>query len=385
MKILIDLTSLYDHISGIERYAMEISLSMIDTHRENTYVLIFKNEMDDNYRKRLLAIRPDFSDDKKIDIHILKTGKGIFGSKLVFSQIRLPLFLYGQKADAYMFMAFPEPLLFFSSKIYTTVHDMSPWECADTMKWMSKWYFRLSWGHAFMFAKRILTVSKFSGSRIMKIANVRKGRLWLIRDGISGKRASQADIQRAKEKYNLPDRYIMTLSTIEPRKNMQLLVRAYSELVEEGYDFPDLVLVGRNGWKNSALFDGCSRKVREHIHMPGFIDNDETVGVYGGAELFVFPSIYEGFGMPPLEAMKAGCVVVSSDAASMPEVLEDSAIYFKSQDLEDLKRKMVYALELDVIRRNEYMVAGYAQAEKFNWDKEADKLCVRLEALHHNL
>lgn len=381
MKILIDLTSLYDHISGIERYAMEISLSMIKTHSENEYILIFKNEMDENYRRRLLDIRPDYIDDSKIKVHILEGGKDSLADKMIFSQLRLPLFLYGQKADAYMFMAFPEPLLFFSSRIITTVHDMSPWECADTMKTLSKWYFRLSWRHAFIFARRILTVSKFSGSRIMKLAHVNKNRLWLIRDGISGRKASQADVTHAKEKYDLPDKYIMTLSTIEPRKNMSLLVRAYSELVDEGYDMPDLVLVGRNGWKNEELFKSCSDKAKAHIHMPGFIDNEETVGVYGGAELFVFPSIYEGFGMPPLEAMKAGCVVVSSDAASMPEVLEESAIYFKSEDADDLKEKIKYALSLDVLERNEYMMAGFGQADKYKWDDEADKLCNRLKGI----
>lgn len=381
MKILIDLTSLYDHISGIERYAMEISLSMIKTHPENKYVLVFKNQIDENYSRRLKDINHNYECDGKITTHVISSGKGQIVNKLIFSQLKLPLFLYGQKADAYMFMAFPEPLLFFNRRIYTTVHDMSPWECADTMKTFSRWYFRLSWGHAFLFARRILTVSRFSGSRIMKLAHVSKNRLWLIRDGISGRKANHTDICHAKEKYKLPDSYIMTLSTIEPRKNMSLLVRAYSELIDEGYDIPDLVLVGRNGWKNEALFKDCSEKAREHIHMPGFIDNEETVGVYGGARLFVFPSIYEGFGMPPLEAMKAGCIVVSSDAASMPEVLGDSAIYFKSQDLDDLKQKMLYALGLDEISCNEYMLAGFNQADKYIWDQEADKLCNRLETM----
>ena len=364
MRILIDLTSLYDHISGIERYALEISKGLIKTHPENEYVLLFKNEVYEDFRNM---------ENDNIRIHVLKAR-----NKLIFSQLTLPVFLYSQKADAYLFMAFPEPLLFFRENVYTTVHDMSPWECSDTMKSISKWYFRLSWRHSFLFSKVILTVSKFSASRIMELANVKRNRIWLIRDGISGRKANAKDIEIARKKYNLPEKYIMTLSTIEPRKNMSLLVRAYSELIDEGYKLPELVLVGRNGWKNDKLFAHCSEEAREHIHMPGYIDNKETVGVYGGAQAFIFPSIYEGFGMPPLEAMLAGTIVVSSDAASMPEVLGDSAIYFKSDDVADLKNKIIYALELDGITRNEYLIKGSRRAELYKWDDEADKLGNRL-------
>ncbi len=375
MKLVIDLTSLYDHISGIERYAMEITLGMIETHPEIDYILVFKNEIYAPFVKRLELLGIDYNESRNITIDVLRDK---YKNRFIFSQLGLTLYLYKTKADAYLFLAFPEPLLFLNKNMITTVHDMSPWDCSETMKTISKWYFRISWRHSFLFCRRILTVSKFSASRIMKLARVAKNRLWLIRDGVSGRRATSADIEYAKEKYGLPDRYIMTLSTIEPRKNMSLLVRAYSELMDEGYDLPELVLVGRSGWKNESLFDKCSKKAMEHIHLPGYIDNEELTGVYGGAELFVFPSIYEGFGMPPLEAMKAGTVIVSSDAASMPEVMGDAAIYLKNNDLEDLKDKIKKALELDSIRRNEILISGFEKASEYKWSAEADKLARRL-------
>lgn len=376
MKVLIDLTSLYDHISGIERYAMEIALGMIETHPEIEYILVLKNEIYEPLKKRLDELGVDYNRNSNVEVVILKSA-----NRFIFSQLTLMKYLYKTKADAYLFLAFPEPLLFIKKNMFTTVHDMSPWDCAETMKTLSKWYFRASWRHSFWFCKRIITVSRFSASRIVKVAKVDKRRIWLIRDGVSGAKATTNDVKIAREKYKLPDKYIMTLSTIEPRKNMALLVQAYSELMAEGHKLPELVLVGRSGWKNKDLFDGCSREAKEHIHLPGYIDNEELAGVYGGAELFVFPSIYEGFGMPPLEAMKAGTIVVSSDAASMPEVMGDSAIYFKNNDLVDLKKKIVEALAMDDITRNEYLIRGISQSGKFSWTVEADRLASRLQEL----
>lgn len=375
MKLLIDLTSLYDHISGIERYAMEITLGMIETHPEIDYILVFKNEIYSPFIKRLDALGIDYHEAGNIKVDVIKDK---YRNRFIFSQLLLPSYLYKTKADAYSFMAFPEPLLFLNKNMITTVHDMSPWDCAETMKTISKWYFRISWRHSFLFCKRVLTVSKFSASRIFKLTGLRKNKLWLIRDGVSGRRATNADIEYARVKYELPERYIMTLSTIEPRKNMSLLVRAYRELLLEGYSLPELVLIGRQGWKNDDLFEGCSDEVMSHIHLPGYIDNEELTGVYGGAELFVFPSIYEGFGMPPLEAMKAGTVIVSSDAASMPEVMGDCAIYYKNNDLEDLKTKIKKALELDSLTRNEMLIRGFEKADEYKWTTEADKLAKRL-------
>ena len=154
----------------------------------------------------------------------------------------------------------------------------------------------------------------------------------------------------------------MTLSTLEPRKNMELLLRAFSE-VQDSVDY-DLVLVGRKGWKVDELIQKYDSNHR--IHITGFIKDEHLNTIYRNAECFVFPSLYEGFGLPPVEALSAGTPVISSDAASMPEVLRKQALYFKNDSEEELKRIL---LELDTIlpslprKPDEFQMGNYRFAE----------------------
>ena len=180
MKILFDLTDLYDHLSGIERYAMELSGHMIRKHPEHNYILLFKKEIPAPYYEIVMQ--------KNVKSHVLPLC-----NKLLFRQAVLLQILYSIKADAYVFLAFPEPMLFFNPNIFTAVHDMSYFDCGDYMKSASKWYFRLSALHTFRYAKKILTISKFSARRICHWARRLPGcnekqireRLSLVKCGIS--------------------------------------------------------------------------------------------------------------------------------------------------------------------------------------------------------
>ena len=109
------------------------------------------------------------------------------------------------------------------------------------------------------------------------------------------------ELLAVKNKYSLPSQYILCLSTLEPRKNMRLLIKAYSDLWKEKKLKTDLVLAGRKGWKIDNLLNSLDDEILEHIHLTGFIEDEDLPTVYHCADVFVFPSIYEGFGIPPLE------------------------------------------------------------------------------------
>ena len=356
MKILFDLTSLHDHITGIERYAMEISRSFVEQFDRHQYVLLFKQE-----------IHPDFielSGQDNVRCVILK-GRG----KFAFSQITLLKALKKIKADAYVFLAFPQPLLFFSKSTYTAIHDMTPWEMGNTMKPLSRWYYRLSHLQSFLFSKKIITISRFSAHRIMKIAHVKPSRISLIRCGVTKHNSNDA-----RTNMELPGRYVLTLSTLEPRKNLNLLIQAYCQVASEDKDYPDLVIAGRRGWMLEKQLVHISDNVKSRIHFTDYVADEDMDELYRRAMFFVFPSKYEGFGMPPLEAMSRGTLVLSSDAASMPEVLGRSACYFKNDSLQSLcnaLRSMVTMDETSKLRRTEN---GIKRAKLFDWDNEAAKL-----------
>ncbi|MBO5953723.1 MAG: glycosyltransferase family 4 protein [Oscillospiraceae bacterium] len=355
MKILIDLTSLADNFSGIERFAMNMALQMTE-NRAHSYVLVFKNAVHEAFFQ---TVQQDH-----VEALVLKGGH-----KLVFNQLILPLKLYRQKADVYFFPAFPEPVLFFRKHTVTTIHDLGCWDCGENMTTLSKWYFRISYRKSMRLCEKLITVSEFSKGRIIALGRVPAGKIEVIYNGVSEAFFSgKAPGEAVRQKYQLPQQYLLCLSTLEPRKNLQLLVKAYESLILEGHDLPPLVLAGRKGWKMDGLLEGIDPAVVAKLHFTGFIDDEDLPAIYAGARLFVFPSKYEGFGIPPLEAMAAGCPVLSSDAASLPEVLGNAASYFESENPDSLKTALLSVLERP---RTEGL---QAQAEHFAWSAEAEKL-----------
>lgn len=371
MKVFIDLTALNDNFSGIERYAASLALALIRTGKHE-YILSFKNEIAPMFAQ---AVREPWV------TYVVIPG----GNKLVFNQLTLPWALRKIKADCYLFMAFPVPVLLMKRCMISTIHDICCWDCPESMKTLSKWYFRISQRIALLKCKKILTISEFSRKRIVERLRADRQKVELIYCA-----AGQTFTDHQKEpaiqselriKYALPERFVLSLSTLEPRKNLRLLVQAYEQLALEEAIEEDLVLVGRKGWKIDNLLEAVQPQVRTRIHFTGFVQDEDLPDLYGMARLFVFPSMYEGFGLPPLEAMACGTPVLSSDAASMPEVLGSAAGYFHSGNQEELAFKIKELLAKDESELTKLAAKGMERASHFDWNVEAQKLQKMLEAI----
>ncbi len=326
MRIVVDLTALSYHITGIERYAMCVTEKMLEQDQENEYLLLFKDEVHPVFELKI--------DDKRIKAIILK-GK----SKLLFYQLCLPFNLYKIKADKYLFFAFTSPILFKRKGIINTIHDMGAWDVGETMKMLQKIYFQYTYRISAKASEKIISVSEFSKGRIIDLLNVDSQKIVVIPsavyEGVTKNYGKKID--EIKEKYDLPEKYIMTLSTLEPRKNMAMLLEAYVA-VQDSVPY-DLVLVGRKGWKMDDVISQYNSMNR--IHITGFVDDEDISVIYKNAMCFVFPSLYEGFGLPPVEALALGTPVLSSNAASLPEVLRKQAAYFENRNRKDLINKLV--------------------------------------------
>lgn len=358
MRILIDLTSLDDNFSGIERYALNISQQMILNDRENEYTLVFKNR-----------VHSDFSNInyENVNYKVIK-GK----NKLIFNQILLPWNLYALKVDKYLFFAFPSPILFRKKGIINTIHDLTSWDYPETMKFHSRMYFKFSIINAINISEIILTVSEFSKKRLeekFKIDNT-----YVIYNGISKVFLEPEQNYPVKEKYNLPDKYIMCLCTLEPRKNIPLLINAYLELIESEKINSKLVLVGRRGWKIENYLESISNKYSDNIIITGFVEDNDLPYIYKHASIFIFPSLYEGFGIPVIEAMYMGVPVICSNSSSLPEVVGDYGILFNNNDKSDLKDKITMLESKDKDSIIKLTRHARERALKFNWATEAKKL-----------
>jgi len=358
MKILFDLTALFDHLTGIERYNLNISKCIIRNHPENKYILLFKNQIHEEFT--------NFMKQDNVECHILK---GTY--KLLFIQWRIYKELIHIDADYYVFLSFTSPMLFRHKGIINAIHDMTCIDYPETMSNKMVYYFRLTDACAIKNSCKIVTISKFSQKRICDIFHVEKDFVPIIYCGLSENFIKPYTPINLSKKYSIPKEYILSLSTIEPRKNLQLLIKAYHELTNEGVNLPDLVLAGRKGWKLEDIIDQPDYRVINKIHFTGFIDDEDLSQLYHDAELFVFPSLYEGFGLPVIEAMSQGTKVISSNSSSLPEVVSNYAILFESNDLADLKYKI--RKQLEHTNDKDLKAVSYVR-QTFDWSRESEIL-----------
>ncbi|MCR5250359.1 MAG: glycosyltransferase family 4 protein [Lachnospiraceae bacterium] len=359
MKIAIDLTSLSDNFSGLERCALEITRALVDETPDADFVFVIKNEIPpmlksfrENGRVRFCRIR----------------GK----NKLVANQITLPLTMSRIGADAYVFPAFPVPLLFSQKNTYGMIADLGCYDCPETMKKKQVLFFREGAKHTAKVSRKVLTISEFSAGRICELLKQSRERILLLYMGTKKpepEMISKRKVEEVRDRYKLPERYLLSLSTVEPRKNLKLLIDAYLTLVEKGCELPGLVLAGRQGW---LMEEEVKRAVDSgRIVFTGFIDEEDLPAVYAGAETFVFPSLYEGFGMPPLEAQACGVKrVVASDAPALKEVLGETALFFRNNVRADLERALREALKWDGVDASS--IAD--NLARFSWSASGRKL-----------
>jgi glycosyltransferase involved in cell wall biosynthesis len=172
-------------------------------------------------------------------------------------------------------------------------------------------------------------------------------------------------------KYGIHGPYFLYVGTIEPRKNLTVLLAAYKIFRQEHSQAAHLVIVGKRGWKSEAFFDELeSNPFRQDIHLPGYVAREDLPALYSHAEAFVYPSVYEGFGLPVLEAMSCETACILSDRTSLPEVGGDAAIYFDPEDPRMLAAHLIRMVEEKDLRRR-LAAAGLERAKTFSWESTA--------------
>ena len=186
----------------------------------------------------------------------------------------------------------------------------------------------------------------------------------------------QAKLGHVRKKYSIPEGpYLLSLSTLEPRKNISQTIRSFARLVEEEkINDLSLVLVGTKGWSFDSIFDEivASQKIRDRIIVTGYAADDDLASLYSGAMMFVYPSFYEGFGLPPLEAMQCGVPVITSNTSSLPEVVGNAGIMVSPEDGDALSHAMLTIYNSDELRK-QMTTDALSQAAKFSWENCAEQ------------
>lgn len=283
-------------------------------------------------------------------------------------------------ADLYHFPNFIRPPLSRGRKSVVTIHDVSFLRMPETTEAKNLAWLRAEIHRTAEQADAILTDSRFSALEIRELLGVPEHKVFPVWLGLPefGPPPSPEAVAQARKALGLEKPYLLMVGTIEPRKNVPFLVKVYEALK----DFDgDLALAGGLGWKvGPALRAMADSPRRAGIRLLRHLDDARLSALYAGASAFVFPTRYEGFGFPPLEAMGRGAPVVAARNSSLPEVLGDAAEWVDGYDAGEWARKIRSVLG-DPARAARLRTAGYAQAKKFTWAETAKQTWAVYRAL----
>ena len=255
-----------------------------------------------------------------------------------------------------------------------TVHDLIFRRLPEHHKALNRWYLNWTMPLYCRRADHIIAVSEATRRDLVLAYHLPPEKITVIHEAAAPHFQPQSEEaqSRARRTYGLPERYLLYVGTIEPRKNLDRLLAAWAPLYQSG-DCPALVIVGRRGWLSDGFFaalEACP--ARAGVLLTGYVPDADLPAIYSAATAFVFPSLYEGFGLPPLEAMACGTPVICSNVSSMPEVVGDAALLIDPDDVPSLQhalRRIIGESDLAC----ELRAAGVSRAAAFSWRRVADE------------
>lgn len=364
MKVALELQPCYWDRTGVGTYTYELAKRMKDKENVEFCGNIFNFCGKRNNEELLAGITMPVRENKLLHYGIYRR---------VWRYLPIPHeCMFPGKVDLSVFFNFIVPPNI-CGKVITTVHDLTYLRYPETMKKSNYKHLTRGMDYSVKRSNKIVTVSNFSKQEIQKYLGVPEDKISVVYNAPSLANRS-SEFEEICKKYRIRSPYILFVGTIEPRKNVARLLQAF-ELLKGEYRIPhQLVLAGGKGWQDEQIF-----QVLQDIHFSndviftGYVSAEEKNSLYQNASVFVFPSVYEGFGIPPLEAMTWGCPVVCADAASLPEVVGEAAELVDPLDEVSIANGI-----LRVLSDSEYAETlvrkGTLRAKEFSWEQSAERL-----------
>lgn len=258
-----------------------------------------------------------------------------------------------------------------------TLHDASVFDHPEWFRLAFALWTRLAWKALAKQARMIFTVSEFSGERLQFHLNLPAEKIRVIPNGVGRPFEPQSTraIEAVKEKYNLKRPYFLFVGTLEPRKNLKTLIEAWMQS-ESHFE---LAIVGAEG-KVFAFGNRRPAPNDKHPTYLGLVPDNELPALYSGATALVIPSLYEGFGLPALEALACGAAVIASNTSAFPEVLGDAALFINPLDANEIAEAM-HTIAKDSSLANELRARGLQRAAQFSWDDSARRIEAILKSI----
>ncbi|SNR60834.1 glycosyltransferase family 4 protein [Desulfurobacterium atlanticum] len=351
MNILINSRFLTQKITGTQRFAIEISLQL----KKLMLNVVFVSPRN--------ILHTKIANELNVKTIGVNTGH-------LWEQVDLPVYLKKVGNSLLINLVNAAPLIYKNQII--TIHDLA---FLKHPEWFSRkfyLFYRTLIPKIAKKAKIILTVSNFSKTEIINLLNIPSQKVEVIYNGISNKFSFNPSIKK--------ENFILAVSSLDPRKNFKNLILAFKKLKLKEHK---LLIVGS---KNKVFSNQeIEQLIKEtpNIEFTGYVPDEELVNLYQRAKLFVYPSLYEGFGLPPLEAMACGTPVVVSNVASLPEVCGDAAYYVNPYDVNDIAKGIETVLKYELLQK-ELIKKGLERVKLFSWEKSAEKLAKIIEEVVQN-
>lgn len=361
MKIIINTISLLNPLTGVGKYTYYISKELKEIDSENDYTYFYRY-----YSKKLLnpfeqsgnfSVLSDFIRKIPVLKDAVKRVKNIGA-------------LFGGDFDLYFEPNFI-PINMRAKKTVVTVFDFAfklhpEWHPEDRVKYFEKEFWK-----KIVSADGIIVISDYIKDTAIQHFHFPKEkirRIYLGYDRSIFRLYFQEELNSVRKKYNLPEEFILYTGSIEPRKNLIGLIRAYLSLEDNIKKSVKLVLAGFEGWRNNEIIEMINKE--NAIKYLGYVPEKDLGKIYNLASVFVYPSFYEGFGLPPLEAMACGCPVIVSKGSSLPEICGDAAYYIDPYNIDSIREGLVKVLIDDSVKKD-LREKGIKRAMHFSWESSA--------------
>ena len=368
-KILINALPLVGKRTGIGNYVYEICRRLTRFEKNFSYIYYYGF-----FSKKLHTQDLQVASQNNILPFIAKLKEKISKYPILKKTIKNAILnlpkLVGHKFDLYWepnFIPFKEIPSKFT---VVTVHDFSIFLYPDWHPKERVEYFKAHFRRYIDKANKIITDSEFIKQQTIEFLDCDPNKIESIYLGVDHnifKKQSKNILNQFLKRKKLPSNFILFIGSIEPRKNLERLLLAYIELPNYLKQEYKLLLAGFSGWNNEKILNLIEKEKKNILYL-GYVSTQELVYLYNLATIFVYPSLYEGFGLPPLEAMACGTPVVVSNVSSLPEVCGNAALYVDPYDINDINQKLQMLLN-NIKLRNELSYKGLNHAQQFNWDK----------------